>query len=171
MLKALHGTFILVSLVIHNAVLQGNNVNLTQISESKKFFLSFVFLGPHLWHMEVPRLGVQSELQLPAYTTATAIRDLSHVCDPHHSSWQHQILNPLSKARDQTCIFMDPSWVRYGWATMGTHLLLFFFFFFEDSNLNIVTLNLSACYDNKSYISLTQSPSNLWNRAASKRSF
>ena len=23
-----------------------------------------VFLGPHLWHMEVPRLGVESELQL-----------------------------------------------------------------------------------------------------------
>ena len=26
------------------------------------FFLSFVFLGPHLRHMEVPRLGVESEL-------------------------------------------------------------------------------------------------------------
>ena len=25
----------------------------------------------------------------------------------HHSSWQCQILNPLSKARDRTCIFMD----------------------------------------------------------------
>ena len=24
------------------------------------------FLGPHLWHLEVPRLGVESELQLPA---------------------------------------------------------------------------------------------------------
>ena len=35
------------------------------------FFLSFVFfflLGPHLWHMEVPRLGVQSELHLLAST-------------------------------------------------------------------------------------------------------
>ena len=38
-----------------------------------------VFLGLHLWHMEVPRLGVQSELQLPAYATATATRDLSRV--------------------------------------------------------------------------------------------
>ena len=36
--------------------------------EKKKFF---VFLGPHLRHMEVPRLGVESELQSPAYTTAT----------------------------------------------------------------------------------------------------
>ena len=26
------------------------------------FFGLFVFLGPHLWHMEVPRLGVESEL-------------------------------------------------------------------------------------------------------------
>ena len=34
--------------------------------------LCFCFLGPHLRHMEVPRLGVQLELQLPAYTTATA---------------------------------------------------------------------------------------------------
>ena len=31
--------------------------------------------------MEVPRPGVESELQPPAYTTATAMPDLSHVCD------------------------------------------------------------------------------------------
>ena len=30
----------------------------------------FVFLGPHLWHMEVPRLGVKTKLQLSAYTIA-----------------------------------------------------------------------------------------------------
>ena len=63
-----------------------------------------VFLGPHPQHVvvEVPRLGVQWELYLPAYARATAIWDLSHVCDLHHSSRQHRILNPLSKARDQT---------------------------------------------------------------------
>ena len=32
------------------------------------FFFFFFFFGPHLWHMEGPRLGVESELQLPAYT-------------------------------------------------------------------------------------------------------
>ena len=37
--------------------------------------------------MEVPRLGVESEPQLAAYTTATATLDLSHVCNLHHSSW------------------------------------------------------------------------------------
>ena len=37
---------------------------------------------------KVPRLGVKSELQLPDNTTATATRDLSHVCNLHHSSPQ-----------------------------------------------------------------------------------
>ena len=60
-------------------------------------------------HMEVPRLEVESELQLPAYTTAT--RDPSHVCDLHHSSQQRQILNSLSEARDGTHVLMDLSWV------------------------------------------------------------
>ena len=27
---------------------------------------SCIFLGPHPWQYEVPRLGVESELQLPA---------------------------------------------------------------------------------------------------------
>ena len=33
--------------------------------------LIYLFLGPHLQCMEVPRLGIELELQLPAYTTAT----------------------------------------------------------------------------------------------------
>ena len=41
-------------------------------------------------HVEVPRLGVRSEVQLPAHAIATAIAtsDPSRVCDPYHSSWQ-----------------------------------------------------------------------------------
>ena len=45
-------------------------------------------------------IGVQSELEPPAYTTATATPDLSRFCDLHHSSRQRWILNPLSEARD-----------------------------------------------------------------------
>ena len=44
--------------------------------------------------MEVSRLGVKSELQLPAYTTATAIRHLCLISDLCYSSRQHRILNP-----------------------------------------------------------------------------
>ena len=70
--------------------------------------------------MEVPRLGVQLELQLLAYTTATATPGLSRVCDLHHSSQEPQILNPLSKARDQTCNLIVPSQIRFHYAMMGT---------------------------------------------------
>ena len=52
--------------------------------------------------MEVPRLGVQLELYLPAYATAIATLDLSHLYNLYHSSQQHLILNPLSEARDWT---------------------------------------------------------------------
>ena len=33
----------------------------------ESLYYLFSFLGPHLQHMEVPRLGVESDLQLPAY--------------------------------------------------------------------------------------------------------
>ena len=52
----------------------------------------------------VPRLGVEWELQLQAYTKAAVTQDPSRVSNLHHSSWQYQILNPLSEARDQTLI-------------------------------------------------------------------
>ena len=42
------------------------------------FLLLLLFLGLQL--MEVPMLGVESELQLPAYATATGTWDPSHVC-------------------------------------------------------------------------------------------
>ena len=39
----------------------------------------------------------------------------------HHSSWQHQILNPLSEDMDWIHIFfMDNNWVRYCWDTKRT---------------------------------------------------
>ena len=47
------------------------------------FFIFFFFLESHLQHMKIPRLRVQSELQLPAYATVTATRDLSGICSLH----------------------------------------------------------------------------------------
>ena len=85
-------------------------------------FVFLPFLGLLPQHKEVPRLGVKSELQLPAYTTATATQDLSHICDVHHSSWQCRILNPLSEDRDRTHNFMVPSQIHFHCATMGIPL-------------------------------------------------
>ena len=57
--------------------------HLTLLGLNVTFFF-FVFLGPHARRMKVPRLGVQLEPQLPAYATATATPDPSHVFNLHH---------------------------------------------------------------------------------------
>ena len=54
--------------------------------------------------MEVPRLGVKSELQ----------------CQPTPQPQQCQIPNPPSKARDRTDILMDISWIHFHCVTRGT---------------------------------------------------
>ena len=59
------------------------------------FFFLFSFLGPNRQHMEVPRLGVKSILQLSA--TATTMRRSEPRLQP-----TPELLNPLSKATDQT---------------------------------------------------------------------
>ena len=69
--------------------------------------------------MEVPRLGVESELQMPAYTAVTATPDLSHICDLHHSARQRCILNPVSEARARTRNFVIPSWIHFRCTTTG----------------------------------------------------
>ena len=79
---------------------------------SKRFFCSF--LWPHPWHMEVPRRGVESELQLLAYTTVIATSDPSCI-----SLRQRQILNLLGKARDQTRILTDIMLFFTHWAITG----------------------------------------------------
>ena len=68
--------------------------------------------------MEVPRIRVELAVQLPAYTTATAMPDPRHICNLHHNSWQHQIPDPLSR---------DTGWVRFHCATQEgpeVHVLL-----------------------------------------------
>ena len=67
------------------------------------FIFFFVFVQPHLWHMEVPGLGVKWELQLAVYIAATV-----------------GSFNPLIQARDGTRILMHTSQVCYHRATMGT---------------------------------------------------
>ena len=56
--------------------------------------------------MEIPWLGVKSELQVQAYTTAMATR-IWVASVTYTTANGFQILNPLSEARDQTCILID----------------------------------------------------------------
>ena len=75
-------------------------------------FVCFVFVGPHLRHMEFPRLGGQT-----GATAASLCHNHSNAgSEPHlhlhHSSGQCRIFNPLNKARDRTCILMDTSRVH-----------------------------------------------------------
>ena len=86
----------------------GNTVSSLKWSHCFCLFVCLLFRAAPQ-HMEVPRLGIESELQLPAFTTATATQDLSHICDLHHSSWQRQILDPPREARDGTSILMHTS--------------------------------------------------------------
>ena len=76
----------------------------TSLSPLFIFYLIYLFifglLGAHLWHMEVPRLRVELELQLLAYPTDTATPDLSHVYNLDNSPQQRRILTPSSEARD-----------------------------------------------------------------------
>ena len=62
--------------------------------------------------MELPRLGVELELQLLTYTTATATWDLSHMGSATYTTAQSNT-NLLSQARDGTQILMDTSQVCY----------------------------------------------------------
>ena len=55
----------------------------------------------------VPGLGIEWELQLSAYASARAKLDPRRICNLCHSLRQGWILNPLSKAKDQTLIITD----------------------------------------------------------------
>ena len=64
----------------------------------------FFFLWLYLWHMEVLRLGGASASGL---CHSHCNIGSEQICDLRHSLQQCQILNPLSKARDQTYILME----------------------------------------------------------------
>ena len=111
----------------------GPGVKNTKIMQSRPCFFvvivvwfSVLFcLGPHQRLKEVQRLGVKSEPQPMAQ--ATAMPDPSHILDLPCSLQQCWILNPLSEARDQTLIFMDPSQIlnllSHNWNSLDPALL------------------------------------------------
>ena len=138
-----YATYTYLSRAVCLSLLLFYHLKFSQILLSHLIFF-FCFLGPHPRHMEVPRLGVESELQLPAYTTATATPDPSSICDLCLSLQSHWILNSLSEARNWTCIVIDSSQVCYQlshnsnskngllnlrFLSMDFHTVVSFFFF------------------------------------------
>ena len=101
--------------------------------------LFFGSLGLRPQHMEVSGLGVKLELRLLAYTTATAKQDLSHICNLYHSSWQQQILNPLSEARDRNRNLLVTSQDSFLLRRNGNSLKLFY-----ESKLALLFKNLEC---------------------------
>ena len=61
-------------------------------------FYFIYFLGAHPWHMEVSSLGVESRLQVLAYTTATATWDPSRICVLHHSQGNARTLSHWARS-------------------------------------------------------------------------
>ena len=55
---SLDGMMTMTALII-SAELKINHLSVKSLGQ---VFCFLVFLGPHSWHMEVPRLGVESEL-------------------------------------------------------------------------------------------------------------
>ena len=87
---------------------------------SKKIIFFFVFLGPHPWHIELPKLGVKSTVAAGLNHSYGNSSSEPCICNLHHSWWQRQILTPLSKARDHTCTLTDASQICFHWATTGS---------------------------------------------------
>ena len=71
------------------------------VSFSLSLSLFFFLLGLQVQPMEVPRWGVKSEPELAR---------------PTPLPYQCRILDPLSEARDRTCIIMDTGQIHFHWA-------------------------------------------------------
>ena len=68
-----------------------------------KFF--FFFLGPHLWHVEVPRLGVSWSCSCSLHRSHGNTRSKPHLQPTQLATTPDP--NPLSEARDQTRIITE----------------------------------------------------------------
>ena len=79
-------------------------INLSQKKKKIVFCICSFFLKPALAAYGSSQATGQITAATEAYTTATATPDPSRICNPCCSFQQRQILNPFSKARDQTRI-------------------------------------------------------------------
>ena len=88
-------------------------------------FVLFCFKAAHAGYGSSQARGGIGAIAAGLYT-ATTRWDPSHDCDLYHRSRQHWILNPLSKAKDGTHIFMDISQVLNSLSHNGNSFPVFF---------------------------------------------
>ena len=91
------------------------------------------FLGLHPRHMQISRLGVESELQLLAYATATATQHLSWVCDlttthGNARSLTHWVRPGIEAASSWLLVRLVSAVPQ--WESIASFNWGFFFFFF-----------------------------------------
>ena len=76
----------------------------------------------------------------------SSTRSKSHLQPTPQLTATPWILNPLSKAKDQTCVLMDTSQNHFHWATTGTPLLSPFVLQSKESvSMGGYTYNLNSC--------------------------
>ena len=103
---------------VHKFKRKWENISFKTIEKNWFFFFCFFRTAP--WAYGSSQDRGQIGVQLLAYTTATATPDPSRVYGLHHSTWQHQTLNPLREAKNPARILMDTSWIHFHYATIGT---------------------------------------------------
>ena len=97
-------------------------ISFMTISHTDIYMFIFCFLGLHPSHVEVPRLEVESELQVPAYAIATAAQDPSHVCDLTATLWS--LTHWARPGMEHTSSWILVRFITC-WATMGTPHICF----------------------------------------------
>ena len=90
-------------------------------------YIYILFLGLHPWHMGVPRLGSELELQLPAYTYRHSNVGSKPNLRPTPQLTAMMDPQPLSEARDRTCILKDASQICFHCTTTGTQNIYIFY--------------------------------------------
>ena len=123
--------------------------------------------------MEVPRLGAESELQLPTYITTTATLDLSHICGLRCSLCQHWILNqwvrPGIKPASSGRLCQVPNLLSHNGNYMSVAFLLYFWFMWERYLTQLLCLNVHPA--SEMYFPWQLSVSNIQGRANNAKAY
>ena len=127
-------------------------------------FFFFLFKAAPMAHGSSQARG-QIRAAAEAYTTATAIPDLSHILDLLWSLQQCWILKPGSKAKDQTASSRTLCWVFLTqWATTGTpnkKVFLMNRFFFPIDTKDCVLKDILNFCSIQEFFKLIETQSNL----------